>query len=262
MNKISIGQAWVESAAFLRTERRLLVPVALATLVLPAVVLTMVMPTGPGGAPLTMADRPEPGAWMIVGLVTLATMLVGQLAISRLALGWTGSLGDALRHAAKRFLPMFAANILLVMALMLPFVMILTAVQLAAPASTNGAMLILMVPILLVVIRASLSLPVAAGEPLGPVAILRRAFSLSQGTTLRLLGFAMLFFVTAMIVGGAISAVVGTVVIAALGQPEAWSVSAILMALVGGLLQAIIITLWTVMLTRLYAQMASRPVAA
>lgn len=262
MNKVSIGQAWVESAAFLRAERRLLVPVALAALVLPAVVLSMVMPTGPGGAPLTMADRPEPGAWMIVGLAALCVMLVGQLAISRLALGWTGSLGDALRHGAKRFLALFVANMVLVLGLLFPFMLILTAVQLAAPASTNGAMLILMIPILIVVIRASLSLPVAAGESLGPIAILRRAFSISRGATLRLLGFAMLFFVAAMIVAGAISAVVGTVVIAALGQPEPWTVSAMLVALLGGLLQAVIITLWTVMLTRLYVQMATRPAAA
>ena len=258
MNRLSIGQAWVESAAFLRVERRLLVPLSLATLVLPAVMLSMVMPTGLGGAPLTMADRPEPGAWMIVGLAALSVMLIGQLAISRLALGWHGSLAEAMRHGARRFLPMFAANLLLAVALLIPLILILTIIQLGAPAAANAALLILAVPLLMLFIRASLSLPVAAAETTGPVAILRRAFTLSRGTTFRLFGFALLFIVAAMVVAGAVSAVVGALVIAMLGKPEAWTVSAALLALVGGLIQAVIVALWSVMLARIYAQLSKQ----
>lgn len=262
MNKLSIGQVWEESAAFLRAERRLLVPLALATLVLPAAVLTLVMPTQPGGAPMTMADRPEPGPWMIVGLVALAVMLVGQLAISRLALGWHGSLADALRHGARRFVPMFAANLMLAVAVVFPLILILTVIQLAAPAAANVALVVLTIPLLMLFIRASLSLPVAAGETLGPVGILRRAFTVSRGSSLRLLGFALLFIVAAMVVAGALSAVIGTLVIALLGKPDPWTVSATLLALVAGLIQAVIIALWSVMLARIYAQLAREPVAA
>lgn len=262
MNKLSIGQAWEESAGFLRAERRLLVPLVLATLVLPAAILTMVMPTGPGGVPLTMADRPEPGPWMIVGLVALAVMLVGQLAISRLALGWHGNLADALRHGARRFVPMFAANLLLAVAVVIPLILILTVIQLAAPAAANVALVILAIPVLMLFIRASLSLPVAAAETIGPIHILRRAFWISRGSTLRLLGFALLFIVAAMVVAGALSAVIGTLVIALLGKPDPWTVSATLLALVAGLIQAIIIALWSAMLARIYAQLAREPAAA
>ena len=262
MNKLSIGQVWEESAAFLRAERRLLVPLALATLVLPAAVLTLVMPTQPGGAPMTMADRPEPGPWMIVGLVALAVMLVGQLAISRLALGWHGSLADALRHGARRFVPMFAANLMLAVAVVFPLILILTVIQLAAPAAANVALVVLTIPLLMLFIRASLSLPVAAGTNIGPVRILRRAFSISRGSTLRLLGFALLFIAAAMVVAGALSAVIGTLVIALLGKPDSWTVAATLLALVAGLIQALIIALWSVMLSRVYAQLAIVPGAS
>ena len=259
MNKLSIGQAWVESAAFLRAERRLLVPLCLATLVLPATILTLVMPTEPGGAPMTMADRPEPGPWMIVGLAALAAMLVGQLAISRLALGWHGSLAEALRHGARRFVPMFAANLLLAVLVVIPLILILAIIQLVAAAAANVALVLLSIPILMLFIRASLSLPVAAATTIGPVVILRRAFSISRGASLRLLGFALLFIAAAMVVAGAVSAVVGAVVIALLGQPEPWTVAATLLALIAGLLQALIIALWSVMLARIYAQLAIVP---
>ena len=51
------------------------------------------------------------------------------------------------------------------------------------------------------------------------------------------------------------SAVIGSVVSLALGRPEPWSVSLLLVALAAGLVQAAFITIYSAMLARITAQL-------
>ena len=269
MNKLSIGDAWTETAAFLRAERRMVAPLALALLALPATILTLVMPGENSGSAGSLFQQPPPGPWIIVALAAFSIMLVGQLAISRLALGWHGTLADALRHGARRILPMFGANLLLTVIVVIPLVVILAVIQLAimaatnlaAPAAANAALFLVAIPLLALFGRASLSLPVSAGTNIGPIRILRRAFSISRGASVRILGFVLLFIFAAAIVASASAAVIGSLVITLLGQPHPWTVSAMLLALSAGLIQALIIAMWSVMLSRIYAQLAIVPAA-
>ena len=85
--KLSIGTAWSEAAAFVRRERRLLAPIVLGLILLPAVINTMVQPPAPAGA------SPEPGAWRIAALPMIVVMMVGQMAIVLVVDGWRGSVG-------------------------------------------------------------------------------------------------------------------------------------------------------------------------
>ena len=90
MSSLSIGQAWDEAKAALQANRKLIVPVALGMVLLPAALVSMVEPQVPAG------QQPPPGPWMLVALAMLIVMMVGQIAIVLLVNGWRGSVGEAI----------------------------------------------------------------------------------------------------------------------------------------------------------------------
>lgn len=258
--KLSIGTAWSEAAAFVRRERRLLAPIVLGLILLPAVINTMVQPPAPAGA------SPEPGAWMIAALAMILVMMVGQMAIVLLVDGWRGSVGEAIGRAARRLPTLFLAGLIVMVPLILCFSIVLAAIGVASGADgrltpdsfgTGGLLAILLFIILslLVTIRLLPLVAVVALGTDGPIAALKRTFRLTSGQFWRLLGFflmlALAFFVASLAVG----AVVGSLVILALGRPDPWSVSLLLMALAGALVQTGFITIYTAMLARITDQL-------
>lgn len=252
MNKLSIGDAWAQSAAFLRAEARLVAPIALALLAVPGALLIMIAPPAGKAGPMSVADQPPPGPWLIGALLLFSVMLVGQLAISRLALGWNQSVGDALKLSARRLLVLLGANMLLVAIVFIPLLIVITGFALGGKAGEALGWLVVAIPLLIVFIRASLSLPIAANEREGAVATLRRSFAITHGSSWRLLGFAAVFAIGAIVLAGAVSAVTGTLVVAVLGKPEPWSAALALMALISGVAQSAILAVWTVMLSHIY----------
>jgi hypothetical protein len=76
---LSIGNAWDEAKAALAKNRRLVVPVSLGLILVPAVISAMVEPRAAPG------EQPEAGPWMWVMLVMIIVMLTGQMAIVLLA---------------------------------------------------------------------------------------------------------------------------------------------------------------------------------
>ena len=87
------------------------------------------------------------------------------------------------------------------------------------------------------------------------MAAIRRAFQLTRGHFWKLLAFMLLATIAFLIVASAAGAVIGSVVSLALGRPEPWSVSLLLVALTAGLIQAAFIAIYTAMLTRITAQL-------
>lgn len=265
MSSLSIGRAWDEAKAALSANRKLIVPVALGLVLLPAVIVSMIEPrVAPG-------EQPPPGAWMLVALAMVIVMLVGELAIVLLVNGWRGSVGEAIGKAARRT-PTF---ILAALSLAVPVVLIfsvllaLSGVGTSAPGQidwTNfGGMgwLVLLGCVLVLFFIAIRLLPliaVVACEQTGPFAALKRSFALTSGHFWRLLGFLLLLMVAFLIVAVTVGAVVGGLVTLLLGQPDAWSLSLLLIALAGGLVQAGFVMVYTAMLTRIYAQLAA-PIA-
>jgi len=87
---LSIGKAWDDAKAAIAANRRLITPVSLGLILVPAVVSAMVEPrTAPG-------VQPEAGPWMWIMLVMIIVMLAGQMAIVLLTNGWHGSVGEAI----------------------------------------------------------------------------------------------------------------------------------------------------------------------
>ncbi len=262
--KLSIGTAWTEAAAFVRTERKLLAPVVLGLVMVPGVIASMVQPAAAPGA------RPEPGGWMLVTLFMFLAMIVGQLAIALMATGWRGSVGAAIGRAAKRLPTLMLAGlaIMIPMFLTTTLVMLLTGVKRGADGQLSqssvgagGALLFLLfvVAVFYLVVRLLPLVPIVANSDHGAITALKRSFAMTRGNFWKLLGFLLLLAIAFLVAGLAISAVVGTLVTLAFGRPEPWSVSLLLIALLGGLLQAAFITIYSAMLARISVQLDEAP---
>ena len=261
---LSIGTAWAEAAAFVRSERRLLAPVVLGLIMVPAVVASMVQPQVAPGA------KPEAGSWMIVTLLMLLTMVIGQLAIALLANGWRGSVGEAIRRAAKRFPTLILAGLAVIvpMFVLLTLVFMLMGVTGGAGGQLSQAsigraslplMLLFIVAALFVGVRLLPLIPVIAASDRGPIAALKRSFQMTRGHFWKLLGFVLLLTIAFAVAAVAISAVTGSLVMLAFGRPEEWSVSLLLIALIGGLIQALFVTIYSAMLARIAVQLEDAP---
>ena len=262
MTSLSIGRAWDEAKAALQANRRLIVPVALGMILLPAVIASMVEPQVQTG------QQPPAGPWMLVVLAMIIIMFIGQLAMVLMVNGWRGSVGQAIAQGARR------APTLILAALMIGFVAILTfslilAVGMGrsiesgrfdwASISPLGWILLCLAVAALVYfsVRMLLLVAVVASESLGPIASIRRVFGLTSGHFWRLLGFVLMLMVGFFVVALTFGAVIGGLVTLLFGRPEPWSISLLLVALTGGLVQAGFVMVYTAMLARIYAQISA-----
>ena len=242
---------------FITRETRLLVPVALALLFLPSVVSGLAMPKGGFGIGIG-AD-----ALLLIALTLIA--FVGQIAISRLALGHREPVGAAIRDAAMRLPALLGALLIAGVPLGIGFALVMGVAALLKQGGGNPVVALLLVlagtiflvAAIIVGARCLLNTAIAAVEPGGPVHILKRGFALTQGHALKLLGAALLIAIGGGIAVIALTSVVGLGVRLLLGPPEAWTVAALLVSLVAGAAQAVFSVLFTVLLARLYAQLAA-----
>jgi len=249
--KLSISRAWDETREVLARDGRLMAIVALALIVLPSTIQSLVTPQVPPG------DLPEPGSWMIVALVALVVGLVGQLAIIRLAIGPQTTVGDAIGHGARRA-PAFLGA-------MLMWILPLVAIAFALAASARGgepspgvvlALLLVIAIIFVLAVRLMIASAVASAEPLGPVGILKRSWALTRGRWWRLFGFLLLFLVAALVVMIAVGAIAGILVGIVAGRPEPMSVGALIIALITQTAIAAVSVVFLVMIARIYLQLS------
>jgi len=263
MAKLSISKAWEESQRVLAHDGRLLASVGLALILLPQVIEAVVAP--PSGL-----SGQQPPSWVpVLSAVVAIAGLVGQIAIIRLALGPTTSVGDAISHGVRRFLPGIGA--VLLFGVPLAFVLAILLGALAGPAAVTAmrggtvdpaaarSILLLVVVLLLISARFLLIMPVTTAERGGPIHILRRSWELGRGHYLRLLGFLVTIIVTAVIVFVAAQFVAGILARSLFGDAKPLSVSALIIALISGVVQTSFVVVVSTLLARIYAQVASRP---
>ena len=264
MSRLSISAAWEETRAILARDGRLLSSVALALVALPATATGLVSPNG-------FAETTAP-LWIdLVMLIASLIALAGQLALIRLAIGPSITVGSAIAHGLRRMPVYLLSAIMVVLALIvigIPFALALAALGVpleAKPVPVSGILVIVATIYVLIVcfvgVRMVMAAPAASAEPIGSIAILRRSWTLTSGHFWPLLGFLLVFFVGAIIVLAAIVAAAGAVIGLTLGPPEAGSASALLLALVQGLVNAGVTVLFAVMLARIYVQLTGGGVA-
>ena len=254
-SSLSISRAWDETRDIFQRDGRLLIAVALALIVLPEVVAGLIAPPQ-----TTSVEVPTAVQFMrlAVGLISL----IGQLALIRLALGPSTTVGAAIGHGARRFPSAFGALFIVILAVAIPFGLILAAMGVnpanatKVPSGASVVLLVLAVAALLVLVRFTMISPVASAEDIGPFAVLKRAWQVTKGHYWRLLGFVALLslaFVVLLIVAGVVGGL-----LARLFSPtiEPMSLGALILSFCAGAAQGAFSILTSVMLARIYAQLA------
>jgi hypothetical protein len=255
MGRLSISRAWEETAAILGREGNLLAAVALALIVLPQVVLAVV------GVPIGSQTT------MLGEIIYVAAVLLGfaaQIALNRLAIGPSVTVREAIGQGFVRLLPVFL--VLIVLAIVLVVIAILLAMVLSAAGLVSlpsaGQTPTPSLIILLILLAATafaifqLVIPIAAVETGNPIRLVSRSWQLGRTHYLRLLAFFVIVFVGVALVALAGRFAVGSVVVLVLGQPNPGSMSALVLGLVVGLIQAFFTVATAVMLARIYVQLA------
>lgn len=259
MANLSITTAWNETAAFVKREAGLILPIALMLLAVPTAALQIAMPT-----PSTPGELPAAGLWLLLLPLVMIASIVGSVAITYLALRPGSSVAEGLQVGVKRFLPLFLASLLIAIAaiiVMIPIALIVVGGA-AATGSVGAATgsVVLLVLIMMVIgvafwVRIMLMTPVAAAENLGPIALIRRSWELTRGHFWKLLGFVVLMVMVGGVAIWAISAIIGILVFALGGPPQPGNSSFIVMTIVEALLSAIFSAFFVTMVARVYAQL-------
>ena len=263
MRRLSISLAWEQTKSCLAADGRLFATVAAALVALPVAVAEVIKP---GGFALDTTQSP----WLfLVILAMLLFLLVGQLSIVRLAIGPSVSVGEAIVHGVRR-LPFYFLSIILIGAAFLIIViaggviLLSTGVQVSngqlptSPAVAVIALALLVAYCFLWVRVIVMSAPVASAEAAGPLVIIRRSWDLTVGHFWRLFGFLVAFLVGAAIALAAIQSVTGLLTQLLFGAIDPLSVSALVVGLVDGVANAVVVTILTVMMARIYVQLSGR----
>ncbi|MBA3897780.1 MAG: hypothetical protein H0X36_11755 [Sphingomonadaceae bacterium] len=256
---VSMNAVWDESAAFMRREAHLLVPLALATLLL-------------GNTVGTLAQLAAPRGDIVASLVMIAGALwsiIGQLAIAALALRPGSSVGEALKLGASRLGKLLVVALLLgavIFVACLPLVFGLAKSgynpadpQIAAhlPAWAVFYTLLVIVILFWVSVRLSVLNALIVDRNPSPLAALREAFALTRGVAARLTLALILYAIVAFVVSLAVRFVLGSlflVIARGLNSPFA---GAVLDALASGLVATGFVLVATVFLAFLYRRLSN-----
>jgi hypothetical protein len=257
MSSLSISAAWDDTRSILIRDGRLFAAVALALIVLPEVVLSVV--GAPVGGQATELARLTYAAVVLLGFV-------GQLALNRLAIGPPVTVGGAIAIGFARFPSVLVVLVLLsfsVIVVGVALLMILGAAHLVTvpvagqpPSAALVIMLILMIALAFAIFQ--LSFPIATVETGNPLRLMSRSWHLAKGHYGRLLAFILIIFFCFAVVVIASQFGVGSVVGLLIGAPNPGSLSALVLGLAIGVIQAPFTVIAATMIARIYVQLAGR----
>lgn len=254
MARLSVSRAWDEARGVLRQSSKLIIPVALAFVVLPGVVAELAMSDARAGS--------DPAMTPIVMLLFLLTSLIAQMAIQAIALP-TGqmTLGAIITHALTRLPVVVAAGLML----LLPVIILLSVLfgeDLAAAAAGTvnpqflGTLTLVLLVVLVPLSRFSMLTPMAVKERGGPIRLMQRAWSLSRGATFKLYGLVLLTLLLPLLLSFVATIALGSLVVIVLGQPQGWSVATLLVALISQLASVAASVPLSILFARIYAQLS------
>jgi hypothetical protein len=215
----TIQAVWDDSVAFMRRERALIVPLALATLGLGNMVVTLAQATSNANP----ANPATIGLQLLV-LVGAIWMTIGKLGLIALALRSQFSVGEALKLGAQRL------GVYILIAFMLALALSLLLVPLAPQLAPQMAQLqrndfshlhiagwarlwILALALLVIFVSTRLFVLEAfiVDRKGSPIALLKQSYDATRGVFWRLLLFTLAFSLFAFILAAAISASFGSI---------------------------------------------------
>ena len=266
MSNLSISKAWEEAARVLTRDSKLITSVALALIVLPQTVSGVIAP------PPALSGAAPPDWTKIVAILVAVLGVTGQIAIARLALGPSTSVGEAIQHGFRRVAPAFLAIIIfgLLLAVVLLPVMLLMAgagglksLTTAQPTpAAAGAVLVVMLLCLFAAPRFQLVVAAAAAESGGPIRLLQRSWQMTEGSYLKLLGFLLLILIAAIVVLFSAQVIALILAKSVFGTVHAFSLGALVAGLLTAIASAAFASVSTVILARIYVQLSGRGVAS
>jgi len=210
---ISMSAIWDESAALIRRESHLMVPVALATVGIGSVISGLTQPETPAAGL---------GAISVLGFIIGNILgLIGNLALMALALMPGMSVGESLRLAVARLPKMLgiaAMFLVALIAMMIPIAIILKISGVPLSQNMNAEELpaaavlcALVVGAILIYASARLLTLSAAVVDHNPPVIeaIKSSFASTRGIAAKIVGVVLLFFVVTLVVGGAAASISG-----------------------------------------------------
>ena len=263
MTELSISKAWDETRAVIARDGRLIISVALALILFPEAVAGVI------GPPPTLSGEQGPSWLPVVNLIVGLLWIAAQIAVMRLAIGPATSVGEAIGHAFRRLPSALAA--LMIFALPLAVVLVVLIVAIAGPDAMNALMAgtveprlasavgLFVIAALLISVRFQMVIPVATAEPPRPLETVRRSFALTAGHYWRLLAVLLLAGTVALVLLTFAQLVGGIIAKLLFGDIKPFSVGALLIALLTGTAQAAFAATFSVLLARIYVQLAGSP---
>ena len=264
---LSISRAWDETRDIVKRDGKLMMVIVAALVMLPTALTNLINPSIPGEP--ASASPGQSLLELLMGLV----MQVGALATTTVALRSGTSVGEAISTGLRKLLPALGAILLFV----LPFLFLVALLigvtagpedatqfqaRLAAGDIDGTTLTIVFVAILVflfLAIRFTLIAPVAIAESDNPLTILKRSWALTRGHFWRLFAYIVMLGIAAILVMAAVSFVLGGVVIAVLGAPEAMNLSALFLGLLIGAANAGLMLVFATMSARIYSQLVAVP---
>ena len=262
MSGFSISSAWEETKSVLERDGRLFASVALALIVLPAAIMGVLDPRVDQG-------QQAPTWFNFMILVVSLISLAGQLALIRLALGPSVTVGGAISHGLKR-LPIYVLALILltigVVLVTIPFVMAAVGLGMNLETGTEAQitgpflwiLLVYLIAIFALMTRFLLAMPVASLERTGPLDMLKRSWSLTAGHWAKLFGFLIVALLGAAFVILAVALVVGSLTALLFDSSGPMTLAALIQGIAQSVVTGIFSVLFTLMLARIYVQLSGR----
>ena len=262
MSAFSISAAWEETKSVLERDGRLFASVALALIILPAAIMGVLDPRVDQG-------QQAPAWFNLMILVISLISLAGQLALIRLALGPSVTVGGAISHGFRR-LPIYVLALILltigVVLVTIPFVMGAVAMGMNLQTGTEaqitgpflGILLIYLLAIFALMTRFLLAMPVASLERAGPLDLLKRSWTLTAGQWAKLFGFLIVALLGAALVILSVALVVGSLTALLFDSSGPMTLAALIQGIAQAVVTGIFSVLFTLMLARIYVQLSGR----
>ena len=221
MKSLSVEDAYQWAQRFAAREWRLLVPVALAFMALPVLVLELPPLKGLEAAfaaavqTQNIAQASLYLRWLVPLMVLIfAVGAFGGLAVTAIALVPGISVGEALALAARRIGILIASVAIVLLgefAIGILLMLVLTVARFGPVAAQSMTSLFLIVLCIFAGVRLFPLAPMIVRRRIGPISALRETWLLTQGAFWRVFAAAAIYMVGAMVVMLALSAGVGSI---------------------------------------------------
>jgi hypothetical protein len=230
VKRVSVEQAFLWAQAFVAREWRLLVPVALAFMALPPLLVDLIAPDAAKAVMVPMDIESGKAqislVALLLGLGIILFNCIGQLSLVALGLVGRISVREAIGVAFARLPILVATGLITFCVLMLAAVIAAVLLNMSGlpMASQRGLLLVLIFGLLLFLwIRLIAVAPLIVAGQVGPILAIRRAWDLSRGTFWRIAAALVVYLIGATVVVSALSSALGamlTLGAKAMGQPE------------------------------------------